>query len=157
MYDQIHTEALAAFDRIIGLDLTEVSIDGSLHKAPYGGQGTGRNPTDRAKLGWKWSVGVDLHGVPIGWAIDGVNRSDVKLLESTLDALAAISGATGGAGVLRRVSVVARDSGRQLSSDLDGPTEQWGTSRAPVLLDSDPSWARRHQSPSGDGPRLSPR
>lgn len=89
VFDQIHTEALAAFDKIIGLDLTEVSIDGSLHKAPYGGEGTGKNPTDRAKLGWKWSVGVDLHGVPIGWAIDGANRNDVRLLEPTLDAIAA--------------------------------------------------------------------
>jgi transposase len=89
VFDQIHTEALAAFDKIVGLDLTEVSIDGSLHKAPYGGEGTGKNPTDRAKLGWKWSVGVDLHGVPIGWAIDGANRNDVKLLEPTLDSIAA--------------------------------------------------------------------
>jgi transposase len=88
VFDQIHTEALAAFDRIIGLDLSEVSIDGSLHKAPYGGEGTGPNPTDRAKLGWKWSIGVKLHGVPIGWAIDGANRNDVKLLEPTLDAIA---------------------------------------------------------------------
>ena len=89
VFDQIHTEALAAFDRIIGLDLTEVSIDGSLHKAPYGGEGTGRNPTDRAKLGWKWSVGVEFHGVPIGWAIDGANRNDVKLLGPTIDDIAA--------------------------------------------------------------------
>jgi transposase len=89
VFDQIHTEALAAFDKIVGLDLSEVSIDGSLHKAPYGGEGTGRNPTDRAKLGWKWSVGVDLHGVPIGWAIDGANRNDVKLLKPTLDSIAA--------------------------------------------------------------------
>ena len=89
VFDQIHTEALAAFDRIVGLDLSEVSIDGSLHKAPYGGEGTGPNPTDRAKLGWKWSVAVDLHGVPIGWAIDGANRNDVRLLEPTLDAIAA--------------------------------------------------------------------
>jgi len=89
VFDQIHTEALVAFDKIIGLDLTEVSIDGSFHKAPYGGEGTGKNPTDRAKLGWKWSVGLDLHGVPIGWAIDGANRNDVRLLEPTLDAIAA--------------------------------------------------------------------
>ena len=29
-----------------------------MHKAPYGGEGTGPNPTDRGKLGWKWSVAV---------------------------------------------------------------------------------------------------
>ena len=48
VFDQIHAEAIAAFDRIIGLDLSEVSIDGSVHKAPYGDEGTGKNPTDRA-------------------------------------------------------------------------------------------------------------
>ena len=30
---------------------SEVALDGSLHKAPCGGEGTGPNPTDRAKLG----------------------------------------------------------------------------------------------------------
>jgi transposase len=88
VFDQLRTEALAAFDRIIGLDLSEVALDGSLHKAPYGGEGTGPNPTDRAKLGWKWSVACERHGIPIGWAIDGANRNDVRMLEPTLDAVA---------------------------------------------------------------------
>ena len=88
VFDEIHAEAVDAFNKIIGLDLREVSIDGSLHKAPYGGEGTGPNPCDRAKCGWKWSVGVDAHGVPIGWAIDGANRNDVKLLVPTIDAIA---------------------------------------------------------------------
>jgi putative transposase len=42
-----------------------------LHKAPYGGEGIGPNPTDRVKLGWKWSVASERHGIPLGWAIDG--------------------------------------------------------------------------------------
>lgn len=88
VFDKLHEEALAAFDRIIGLELGDVALDGSLHKAPYGGEGTGPNPTDRAKLGWKWSVVADRHGVPLAWAIDGANRNDVALLEPTLDALA---------------------------------------------------------------------
>src|ERR1041385_1105273 len=46
VFDQVHAEAMAAFDRIIGLDLSEVSVDGSLHKAPYGGEGTGPSPVD---------------------------------------------------------------------------------------------------------------
>jgi hypothetical protein len=49
--DQLRSEALAAFDRMIGLDLSEVALDGSLHKVPYGGEGNGANPTDRGKLG----------------------------------------------------------------------------------------------------------
>src|SRR5665811_1791672 len=60
----------------------------SLHKAPCGGEGTGPNPTDRAKIGWKWSVATDLLGIPIGWVIDGANRNDSILLEPTLKAVA---------------------------------------------------------------------
>jgi transposase len=89
VFEQLKDEALAAFDRIIELDLDDVAIDGSLHKAPCGGEGTGPNPTDRAKLGWKWSVASERHGIPIGWAIDGANRNDVRMLEPTLDAVAA--------------------------------------------------------------------
>lgn len=89
VFDQIRDEAVAAFDRILGLDLSEVAIDGSLHKAPYGGEGTGPNPTDRAKRGWKWSIGVDRHGIPLGWTIDGANRNDVRMLAPTLDDIAA--------------------------------------------------------------------
>ncbi len=88
VFEQLKSEAVAASDRIIELDLADVSLDGSLHKAPYGGEGTGPNPTDRGKLAWKWSVAVDRHGVPIGWAIDGANRNDVRMLEPTLDAAA---------------------------------------------------------------------
>ncbi len=88
VFDALKTEAIAAFDRIVGLDLSEVSLDGSLHKAPYGGEGTGPNPTDRAKLGWKWSVASERHGVPIGWAIDGANRNDVAMLIPTVQAVA---------------------------------------------------------------------
>ena len=56
LYDLIVTEAIDAYDRVIGLDLSEVSVDGSQHKAPTGGEGTGRNGADRGKLGWKWSL-----------------------------------------------------------------------------------------------------
>jgi transposase len=89
VFDTLRDEAVAAFDRIIGLDLSEVAIDGSLHKAPYGGEGTGPNPTDRAKLGWKWSVAVEANGIPIGWVIAGANRNDSILLEPTLNAVCA--------------------------------------------------------------------
>ncbi len=88
VFDKLALEALAGYDRIIGLDLSEVAARGSLHKAPCGGEGTGPNPTDRAKIGWKWSVATDLFGIPIGWVIDGANRNDSILLEPTLQAVA---------------------------------------------------------------------
>jgi transposase len=104
VFERLEAEAVAAFDRIIGLDLSEVAVDGSLHKAPYGGEGTGPNPTDRGKSGWKWSVAVERHGIPIGWAIDGANRNDVRMLEPTLHAVAA-------AGLLVDVDTLHLDRG----------------------------------------------
>ena len=88
VFDRPRVEALEAFDRVVGLDLSEVALDGSLHKAPCGGEDTAPNPTDRAKTVWKWSVAPDRHGVPVGWAIDGANRNDVRPLEPTLKAVA---------------------------------------------------------------------
>ncbi|MGB9112580.1 MAG: IS5 family transposase [Acidimicrobiales bacterium] len=84
VFGRLVIEALEAYDRAIGLDLSEVSIDGSLHKAPSGGEGVGKNPTDRGKLGWKCSLATDANGIPIAWAPCAANRHDSKLLEETL-------------------------------------------------------------------------
>lgn len=87
VFDALATEALRAYDRIIELDLEVVALDGSTHKAPCGGEGTGKSPVDRGKLGWKWSVASDRAGIPLGVAIAGANRNDLTLLEPTLDAI----------------------------------------------------------------------
>ena len=50
VFDAIAAEAIGGYDRIIGVDLSDVAVDGCLHKAPAGGEGTGPNPTDRGKL-----------------------------------------------------------------------------------------------------------
>jgi len=89
VFDLLAAEALNAYDRIITLNLDVVAIDGSLHKAPCGGEGTGKSPVDRAKLGWKWSVAAERSGIPIAWSIDGANRNDVAMLDPTLDAITA--------------------------------------------------------------------
>lgn len=104
VFDKLVTEALAAYDRIIGLDLSEVAVDGSLHKAPCGGEGTGKNPTDRGKLGWKWSLSTERHGIPIGWVIAGAHRNDSILLEPTLHDIA-------GRGLLLDIETVHLDRG----------------------------------------------
>lgn len=88
----------------MGLDLSDVALDGSVHKAPCGGEGTGRNPVDRRKLGWKWSVAVDANGVALGWAAGPANRHDLDLLEPTLDAL-------GAGGLLADVGTLHLDKG----------------------------------------------
>jgi hypothetical protein len=84
VFAAIEAEAIATSDRIVGLDLSEVAIDGSLHKAPFGGKGTGPNPADRGKLGWKWSIACDRWGIPLGAATADSGRHDLTLLELTL-------------------------------------------------------------------------
>ena len=85
VFDRLINQAILAFDRIIGLDLSEVAVDGSQHKAPFGGEGTGPSPVDRGKCGWKWSIATDRQGIPIGWEAAGANQVDSKLLDATLD------------------------------------------------------------------------
>src|SRR5699024_10175856 len=78
---------LDAFDQVIGLDLTHLSVDGCCVKAPCGGDNTGPNPTDRGKSGQKRSVLVEGHGLPIGVVLAGANRHDSPLLRPTLECL----------------------------------------------------------------------
>ena len=87
VFKKVAANAVFAYDRIIGLDMTDIAIDGSLHKAPCGGEGTGPSPIDRGKLGHKWSLCTDAVGIPIGWAFDGANRHDLPLLGPTLVSL----------------------------------------------------------------------
>jgi transposase len=87
VFDRLAAEALAGYDRVVGLDLSECAVDASLHKAPAGGEGTGRSPVDRGKRGWKWSLAADRHGIPLGWTADGANRNDCVMLEPTLAAV----------------------------------------------------------------------
>ena len=75
------------FDELRGIDWGFLSMDGAMTKAPLGGEKTGPNPTDRAKTGAKRSLLTEAHGVPIGLAIDGANRHDMKLVRPTLDSI----------------------------------------------------------------------
>lgn len=51
------------------------------------GKNTGKNPTDRGKLGTKRSILTDRRGVPLGVEVSGANTHDVKLLEATFDSV----------------------------------------------------------------------
>lgn len=83
---RIHALVLAAFDRMIGLQLTNIAVDGCITKAVAGGAHVGRSPVDRGKGGRKRSVAVDGRGVPLGIVTAGANRHDFPLLEPTLNA-----------------------------------------------------------------------
>jgi transposase len=80
--------ALSAYDRMIGLDLRDVSVDGCMTKAPCGGAKAGKSPVDRGKRGIKRSTMVDAGGIPLAVVTAGANRHDSPLLCPTLDAAA---------------------------------------------------------------------
>lgn len=89
---EIHAVALRGFDRIIGLDLADLSIDGCITKAPCGGDKAGPSPVDRRKGGLKRSVATEGNGVPVGIVSAGANRHDSPLLAPTLAQVAAQAG-----------------------------------------------------------------
>ncbi|MBQ0907071.1 IS5 family transposase [Micromonospora sp. U21] len=87
VFAQLKTIALNAYDRLVGLLLDDLAVDGCITKAPGGGEVAGRSPVDRGKQGMKRSVMVEARGIPLGRVLAGAHRHDSPLLESTLDRL----------------------------------------------------------------------
>lgn len=52
------------------------SLDSKNFPAPLGGEGTGRNPTDRGKQGSKLHLLVDKRGAPLSVTVTGANSHD---------------------------------------------------------------------------------
>lgn len=87
IFAELEQICLNAYDKMIGLDLADLSVDGCIVKAPCGGEAAGRSPVDRGKQGTKRSLLVDGNGIPIGCVIAGANCHDSPLLAPTLDKL----------------------------------------------------------------------
>jgi transposase len=87
VFAQLKQIALDSYDRIVGLALDQIAVDGSITKAPGGGEVAGRSPVDRGKQGLKRSGMTDGYGVPLGRVLAGANRHDSPLLAPTLDRL----------------------------------------------------------------------
>ena len=87
IFEHLEQICLESYDRIIGLDLTNLSVDGCIIKAPCGGEAAGKSPVDRGKQGTKRSLMVDGKGIPIGCVSAGANRNDSPLLAPTLEKL----------------------------------------------------------------------
>ncbi len=88
LMEQLRETSLDAYDRLIGLELGDVAVDGCATKAPCGGEQAGRNPVDRGKGGIKRSTAVDASGIPLGTVTAPANHHDSPLLGETLDAVA---------------------------------------------------------------------
>ncbi len=85
--ERLREISLDAYDRLIGLELADLAVDGCLTKAPCGGEKAGRSPVDRGKMGIKRSIAVDAWGIPLGAVSAPANRHDSPLLVPTLEAV----------------------------------------------------------------------
>jgi hypothetical protein len=83
--ERLREICLDAYDRLIGLELSEVAVDGCITKAPCGGEKAGKSPVDRGKMGLKRSMAVDASGIPLGTVTAPANRHDSPLLVPTLE------------------------------------------------------------------------
>jgi transposase len=63
--EQLRLAVLAAYDRLFGLELEQLAVDGCITKAPCGGQTAGPSPVDRRKQGLKRSVAVEAGSIPL--------------------------------------------------------------------------------------------
>jgi transposase len=88
--EQVRQAVLVAYDRMHGLELEQLAVDGCTTKAPCGGQVAGPSPVDRRKQGLKRSVAVEAGGIPVAAVPAPANRRDDGLLAATLDAIAGV-------------------------------------------------------------------
>jgi transposase len=89
--EQLRRAALATYDRLFGLELEHLVVDGCITKAPCGGQVAGPSPVDRRKQGLKRSILTDAGGIPLAAVPAPANRRDDGLLAATLDAVGLLS------------------------------------------------------------------
>ena len=87
VFAQLARIARESYDRIVGLLLDDIAVDGCITKAPGGGEVAGPSPVDRRKQGMKRSVLVEGYGIPLGRVLAGAQRHDSPLLAPTLDLL----------------------------------------------------------------------
>jgi len=87
VFAALEQSCLLAYDRVVGLNLEHVAVDGCITKAPCGGEAAGRSPVDRGKQGTKRSSMTEAEGIPLGCVAAPANRPDSPLLRPTLEKL----------------------------------------------------------------------
>jgi putative transposase len=87
VFKRLWRAGLLEYDHRKGIAWKWQAADGTMTKAPLGGQKTGPNPTDRGKSGTKRSLLTDEKGIPLAVVVSGANVPDGKLLGPTLGAV----------------------------------------------------------------------
>lgn len=87
VFRQMWQAGLLEYDAVKGIAWEWQAMDGAMTKAPLGGAATGPNPTDRAKSGTKRCLLTEGGGIPLAVTVEGANRHDMKMAQSTLDGI----------------------------------------------------------------------
>jgi transposase len=142
LFQKLLVHALAAYHRVIGLDLTHLFIDGCNNRALQGGAGTGFDPKHPGKRGWKFLIATDAVGMPIAFTTNAANRNDYPLMFDVLDDLH-------NRNQLRLVGAFHADRGFNYNGTPNRLANDYGLDdfRAPAR--NDPNKGRTKRSPSG--------
>jgi transposase len=89
VFDQLMEDCLALYHTHLGVDMRDVSIDGSTQLAPGGGPDTHNAPGSKGRKTMKFHIGVDANGIGLAALITSGPANDYPLLEPTLDAICA--------------------------------------------------------------------
>ncbi len=71
------------------MDRDWLSMDGTMTKAPLGGEKNWAQSYRSRQGGVKRSMLTEGHGVPIGAVIEGAQRHEMKLVRSTIESIIA--------------------------------------------------------------------
>ena len=92
---RLHSLLLAELNEANQIDWERALIDASFAKAPLGGEETGRNPTDRGKLGGKHHLLTDGGGVPLAVVNTAANVNEVTQVFAVLAEMPPVGGKPG--------------------------------------------------------------
>lgn len=95
VWQRLHEVFLAELQEADRIDWSRAAVDSSHARAFGGGEKTGKNPTDRAKLGTKHHIVTDAQGIPLAVTITGSNVPDVKEVLNVVDAIPNVRGKVG--------------------------------------------------------------
>lgn len=145
-FEGLWRAGLAEYDELQGIEWEWQALDGAMTKAPLGRGATGKNPTDRAKMGTKRSMLTDGAGIPLAVAVEGANRHDSKLLVATLDGLVVARPAPEGeeAGPEQHLCLDAAYDSEPVREELEARSYEPHISPADKNKRSERKEARRH-------------
>jgi transposase len=95
VWQRLHEVLLAELQEADRIDWSRAAVDSAHARALGGGENSGKNPTDRRKLGTKHHLVTDAQGVPLAVTSTGSNVPDVKEVLHVLDEIPPVRGKVG--------------------------------------------------------------